>query len=394
MPRLLEGNYSDRMVIKPSKQLALLGLIAFLSFFRINNGLFAQSKPLNFSYTLGLTQYSYLNDGALGSSIPNSYPKSIITAPTFGLDLYHTNSKFGVETAFYTAFTPSTDNLEVFPYVKNFWLAGTYYRFYNFRVSAFYAISDNRNRLFFNSSQRPYNTFTRGLGLAVSYSIGNADFSIRKEFAYLFSERFNSPAGLYEHFVLNIQKRFSFQNRKELEVSKLESPLTFAVGLGVSGNELRGVALSMPRYKFFPTVGLEFLVKSINTSLYARRAVWFFPENLSGLNLNLTSQLNYVGLAYHHDFPEKWGTIKMGMHVFWNATRGQQFWDNIQNDTITDENLWFNYQNHGLGLDLRYSPYQSNFDFVFNMDVYLKAQRRVGTGLNRESFRFSILYNF
>lgn len=213
------------------------------------------------------------------------------------------------------------------------------------------------------------------------------------ELAYVFAEPVNYIAGLFDHYVFNLQKRFSFKKDTEANFIRKSSPLTITLGLGISGNELDGVAFSMPKFKFFPTLGFEYLASSINTSFYARRAVWLFPEKTKTLSLNFSSQLNYLGASYHYKLPKQLGTAKLGTHWFWNATRGQQSWDNITNDTITEENLWFNYQNYGMGLDLRYSPANSNFDFVFNMDVYFEANPRVGTGLNRESFRFSVLYN-
>lgn len=155
------------------------GLI-FFSLFLNANVLYGQTeKNFQLNYTLGITHYSYLNDVVFRSNTANSYPKSIITAPTFGLDLYAKNWNLGAESYFYTAFTPSTDNLFVFPYVKNLWSGGLYYRFYNFKVALFYSTVDNRNSLVFYTSQSPYITFERGIGLSFGYTLGNTDIAGR-----------------------------------------------------------------------------------------------------------------------------------------------------------------------------------------------------------------------
>jgi hypothetical protein len=160
--------------------------------------------------------------------------------------------------------------------------------------------------------------------------------------------------------------------------------------MSVSGSII-GRNTVIPDAKVFATIGLETTpIKGF--AFYARRGLWYHFNVLSGRNLKFNSQINYLGLSYAYQLKNE-DKLILGLHHVWNATRGLQYYDNAINDTITNENLWFIYDNRGIGLDLRYRLKESNFDFSINCDYYYTTRHDFPSGFNAESLRLGILYN-
>ena len=93
--------------------------LAFSLIFTLNTAV-VQAQLVKPSIRYGITTYSYFNDGVLGTSYPNVFLKSIITAPTIGLRLDVPRYHFGLETNYYQATVSSADNRLYQGYGKTF----------------------------------------------------------------------------------------------------------------------------------------------------------------------------------------------------------------------------------------------------------------------------------
>ena len=86
------------------------------------------------SITYGITNYSYFAEDIYRTEYPNNFFKSIVTAPTIGLRLDVPKYHFGIETNYYQASVPSTDDLQYEAYAKTLFDIGVYGSYKRFKL--------------------------------------------------------------------------------------------------------------------------------------------------------------------------------------------------------------------------------------------------------------------
>lgn len=373
------------------KNLAPAILLVLLSFSSVN------AQMVRPKLGLGLTSYSYFNEGVLGTFIENTFFKSIITAPTIGLKLDFPDYHFGIETNYYQA-ASTTSNPNVFLlYGKHYFDLGLYGSYKGFSLSIFYTHINFRNYTDFGFGDIMDLAYEKGLGLGLGYSKESYELSLRLErgWEWSLSNNYFPLVTTVEIFTLRLMKNFDLLNASNGRTpSKRESVKKFfnlQFGLIGSGNGLHGIVGSMPYVKLAPAVGVELNYK--NFGIYLRRSLWLnldidYPEAGRFSSLN-----NHIGLSYDLKLFNI-DRFNIGIHHVWNYTRGQQYLNILQNPTGAEnvDVLSFLPQNKGVGLALGFEM-NEHLDFMLISDFYYEAEARLGKGFNSESLRFGLLYN-
>jgi hypothetical protein len=316
--------------------------------------------------------------------------KSIVTAPTIGFRLDVPKYHFGVETNYYQATVSSTDYLQYQGYGKTFFDVGLYGSYKNFKFHLFYANHNFRNIAYFGAGDTMRFAFKEFYGLALSYKHGPYEIVLRNDQIWTIEEDFIVVSEIAFGFNLKLIRSLALtSNEKKEKKTVLPNLINLQVGLNLTGNELNIETTSMLPMKIAPMLGVEFTYR--NYQLYMRRAYWQNINISYDAAGKYTSLYNQIGLAYQVSLKKEINFF-VGLHHFWNYTRGQQFLDFRENG-ILDEILGILPQNKGIGLELKY-PFANNIDFILDADYYYEAHPRLGTGFNRESFRLSAIYNF
>ena len=219
----------------------------------------------------------------------------------------------------------------------------------------------------------------------------NFSFDIRKEFFYKFKRV--DPGymeAILRFWTFRVTKRLPIiSNQKNSTNRSPDGPFSLTFGLMASGNDLRDEDPSESAMKVFPTIGAEYEIRSLNMSLYLRRAMWLNIEAFD-FNFRKTSQLNYLGVSYWWNVTAS-QQVKIGLHHIWDLDKAILFLDYVESNGYKG-GRFTQYENFGVGLDLRYSL-NKNWDATMDLDYYYKANPRLGTGFNAESFRLGLLYN-
>lgn len=349
--------------------------------------------------SLGQTNYSYFNEGVLGSFIDGVFFNSIITAPTIGLKLDFPDYHFGIESNYYQAAATSNLTDGFLLYGKNYVDLGFYGSYKGFSLAAFYTHINFRNYTNFGFGDIMDLAYERGVGLGIGYTKGSYDISIRVERVWEWTpEDPIFPLTTWvEIFTLRLMRNFDLiQLSKEESIQRKELNNEFfnlQFGLIGSGNGLHGFVGSMPYAKIAPSIGVELKYKQFGA--YLRRSMWLnldlgFPEAGKFSSVN-----NHIGLSFDLDML---GLIdfNFGIHHVWNYTRGQQYLNILEDQGAGELELeeYTSYlpQNQGLGLAVSYEL-NRHLEFIVISDFYYKAAARLGKGFNSESLRFGILYN-
>jgi len=342
------------------------------------------------SLTYGVTSYSYYAEGNYSTSYPNPFFNSFVTAPTIGLRLDVPKYNFGIETNYYQASVPTTVDFQYQSYAKTFFDLGVYASYKNSKFHMFYANENFRNQASFGLGNVNRLAFDQGIGLAYSYTHASYDISIRSENTFRIVNGIVAVDNPLTGLTLKLSKSLALtESKTEKSKGPLANLINLQVGLNLTGNELNGEVPSMLPIKIAPLVGLELTFKDYH--IYMRRVFWYNLDVSNYYGGKLTSMYNQIGFGYKVDVNNK-KHFFVGLHHFWNNTRGQQYLDFRENG-FSDDVLWFIPQNRGVGLELKY-PFANNIDFILDADYYYEAHPRLGTGFNRESFRLSAVYNF
>jgi len=374
-------------LIKPA-QLAII-------FILIINASAGKAQLVKPSITYGVTSYSYFTEDVYFTALPNNFFKSILTAPTIGLKLDVPKYHFGIETNYYQANVPSTDDLQYQAFAKTYFDVGVYGIYKRFKLHLNFASLNFRHLADFGFRNPDVLAFQNGIGMAITYTHAGYDITLRQERVFNFDvlgRKYGlSKSGINAGIVLKLSKSLSLikQEKEKKNKSTLSNLINLQVGLNFTGNELNGETPSMLPIKIAPLVGVEFTY--LDYQIYLRRAVWRNVDISYENAGKFTSLYNQIGFAYQFTLNNDIRFFA-GVHHFWNYSRGQQYLDFLDGGFKT-ENLWFIPQNRGIGLELKY-PFANNIDFILDADYYYEAHPRLGTGFNRESFRLSAVYNF
>jgi len=385
------------------KQLSQLGKALCLAFLLLFLSSEIKGQLIRPEFTIGLTNYSYFNEGMLGSSLEtNTFWNSIVTAPSIGLRIELPKYHFGIESNYYQADVTSSNYIEAFGweklYGKEYLDLGVYGFYKGIRASAFYSFSNFRN--YHNGptiGQVDNPAFERAIGIGLEYRLKDYELGFRVERAWEIS----TVRGFYDltfwldAWTFRLNRRFDI-----LELSKNKEPknpslnfINLQFGLIGSGNGLHGLVNSMSPFKLAPALGVEFIYDRFE--IYLRRSRWvnldIYREDIG----KYSSVNNQIGLAVNFAIRD-YKNFKAGIHHVWNYTRGQQHL-NILEGQIFDLNqpethISYIPQNLGWGLSFGYKINPS-LDFVVFSDFYYKAAQRLGTGFNAESLRFGLMYN-
>ncbi|QNR24305.1 hypothetical protein [Croceimicrobium hydrocarbonivorans] len=375
------------MIIKTLKKAPVI-LLVLLNFQKANCQII---KP---SISIGLTNYSYFAENTLGSTINNTFFKSIVTAPTIGLRLEVPKYYFGLESNYYQASVSTVSTLWDKLYGKLYFDAGVYGVYKNFRLSIFYNHINFRNYIDFGLSGEMDLAYEHSVGCGFSYTKNNYELGLRIERVWeiIDYDRFPLSPRL-EIVTLRLMRNFSLLKNKEEKTKafakEVDDFFNLQFGLFFTGNGLHGRVPSMPLLKVAPSLGVEFVYR--NFGIYLRRSVWmnldvFYPEAGKYTSIN-----NQIGLSYDFQlFGDEQFTL--GVHHVWNYTRGQQYLSISQGAEYSEDLLSYIPQNQGLGFLIGYEL-NRNLDLLLSSDFYYKAYPELGTGINRESIRIGLMYN-
>lgn len=357
----------------------------------------ATAQKLVPKLNIGFTHYSYLHEDYLVTLLDTRITQSIITAPTIGIRLEVPEYHFGIEANYYQASVPTVSPILYQAYAKTFTDLGAYALFNKWRFSVFYTSTGIRNFVRLTGMNFQDNAYENGIGIGASYNFLGYEVAYRMERLFYFFYNDNVPEpNIWSGHTFKISRTLDLQNRKEdAHAPTTESLFGINMQLGsiVTGNALRGRGPSMSFVKIAPTLGFEFSYKDYQ--IYLRRSVWISPEVYSPVARKFTSLYNQIGMGYKFSLPRE-QQLFIGMHHFWNYTRGQQYMDVFeaqQSNTVLPSDAYeFIPNNRGVGIELKY-PLNKHFDLILDADFYYKVHPKLRTVINPESLRLGILFN-
>ncbi|AEV32071.1 hypothetical protein Oweho_1063 [Owenweeksia hongkongensis DSM 17368] len=365
---------------------------AVIAVFFIVNSYYTNAQENGLYWSFGITNHNYLYEGSF--FINEDDPKyfgTVNSAPTLALGYRIPKIKSEIELSYYISYVAAADKANDIVYSKSVFSGDYNVILGKFRTGINYSLINERHSASFaqppNSNQTTFN-IKSGLGIKVGYETNGFAFDIRKDQVV----RFYKNVGIDME---PIDEQWNFRITKKMPLKKdnntppPKGPFSINLGMMVSGNYLANETASKPAGKVMPSLGIEYLIEPINLSVYAKRSIWLNIEAWDR-NFSFTNQLNYLGVSYHLNIKQK-HLFKLGVHHLWNLDKSSILMDQIDSVGTTDGKFWV-YENKGVGLDLRYAI-NKNWDASFNLDYYYKANPRIGTGINPESFRLGLIYN-
>ncbi len=249
----------------------------------------------------GINNNSYLHEGLLhvsGAGAPDSYTSSILSVPTIGIGYKNDKLRSAIEASAYFGYVPTLDSTYDLLYTKYAFFIEYLFYIKNLRVGLGYSLQDQKNQSVFTQVVGGTPNFFNGVSFNLGYEYQGFLIDLRKEYAWHFYGNGKSePAALWDYWALRVAKKFYLSNQPD-KIEKTEpSNLRILMGLNTTMNALREEFTSQRFLKFSGVMGLEYFIKDINVSLFARRDVWYALQNYDQ-NFKVNSQSNYVGASY------------------------------------------------------------------------------------------------
>ncbi len=366
-------------------------LVLHFVFFVNTPALKAQNDSRGTPYIgLGITNHSYFYEGVLSTTRLDVDPflRSIICSPTITLGYENRKWRSGLEVSYYANIVPGTDSTRDLLYSKRSFSIDYYLRLKSFRFGILYSSQDFRN-LIFLSSVTNSSSVQKGLGFSFGLVRNDYSFDLRKELFIADIPNYGwDIASLFEMWTLRVSRRFPLLDEPLTQGGSKQGPFNMIIGASITGNPLYGKFAGQARTKLYSTFGFEYEVKKLGLSTYWTRSVWYALETRND-NFKQNSQVNHVGVAYFFGLRND-HDLKIGLHHVWNLDRSLLYLDFLENGYALS-NLVSNYQNYGVGLNIRYELSKA-FDVSLDTDIYYEANPILGTGFNDESLRLSLLY--
>lgn len=336
----------------------------------------------------GLNSYSYMNDGdnVFGSGDFKNYHSTLAITPSIGAEVIFEDVNIGVRGSFYTA--PITSPFPFTDYdlfdVKRSGAVDIEYRWTKFRAGLIYCTRDFRRKAE-QSGVRSRN-IQRGIGLKLSTIVQGFEIELRKEMVWVADNKFNPWVGgtlLSPSDAWNIRLSYPLSVYSSLDSSGNYSfnnhfdnsgGLNFQFGTGITGNPNYEFTFETGRSNLVFSLGLEYFIESVNTSILFRRSQSFRLSVTNGVGREYI-QNNYLGLSYWIQVSDR-RSIKLDVLYNWSFNRFTQI---LINEEFARSNPGSElpeqlgqYSNRSIGFAGRY-PISDFADVYAQFDYYYQS---------------------